>query len=58
MERIGIIDRTYNGKSKMNDKVYNLILNMIMEHLLNNTLEVYNEIDVNRNVMSVTKDEK
>ena len=58
MERIGIIDRTYNGKSKMNDKIYNLILNMIMEHLLNNTLEVYNEIDVNRNVMKEAKDEK
>lgn len=58
MERIGIIDRTYNGKSKMNDKIYNLILNMITEHLLNNTQEMYNEIDVNHNVMSVTKDEK
>lgn len=58
METIVIIDRTYNGKSKMNEKIYNLILNMIVEYLLNNPLEVYNEIDVNRNVMKEVEDEK
>ncbi|MGM9970199.1 MAG: hypothetical protein ACI35S_07375 [Anaeroplasma sp.] len=58
METIVIIDRTYNGKSKMNEKIYNVILNMIMEYLLNNPLEVYNEIDVSRNVMKEVEDEK
>ena len=58
METIVIIDRIYNGKSRMNEKIYNLIINMSMEYLLNNPLEVYNEIDVNRNIMKEAKDEK
>lgn len=58
METIVIIDRIYNGKSRMNEKIYNLIINMSMEYLLNNPLEVYNEIDVNRNVMKEVEDEK
>lgn len=48
METIVIIDRTYNGKSKMNEKIYNLILNMIMEYLLNNPLEVYNDVVIDK----------
>lgn len=58
MEKIVIIDRTYNGKSRMNEKIYNLILNMMLEYLLNNPFEVYNEDDVNRNVIKEVEDEK
>lgn len=58
MEKIVRIDRTYNGKSRMNEKIYNLILNMMLEYLLNNPFEVYNEDDVNRNVIKEVEDEK
>ncbi len=48
METIVIIDRTYNGKCKMNEKIYNLILNMMLEYLLNNPLEVYNDVVIDK----------
>ena len=49
METKVIIERKYVGKINLNLKMYSLILNLLMEHLLNNQNVDYNEI-AKRNV--------
>lgn len=49
METVMIVKGNYIGNTNINIKIYNLILNLLMEHILNNQNIDYNEI-ANRNV--------
>ena len=44
-----LIERKYIGKTNLNEIIYNLLLNLIMDYLLNNQSNDYNK-DADRNV--------
>ena len=45
-----LIERNYIGKTNLNEMIYILLLNLVMEYLLNNQNYDYNKI-ANRNVL-------